>query len=342
MSGIRREVWGHTRSGGEIVRWTVARGNLSVSLINFGATVQRLVYQGTRGTYDVVASLPEAALYEKFARACFGATVGRYAGRIAGGRFCIDGREVRLTRNQRGNHLHGGKCGLNARLWEGSALGEKEENDGASVMFSCLSPDGEEGYPGNLRVTVRYTVTADDALRITYDAVSDRDTVINLTNHSYFTLNGDSPDGPSTGDDNHSVELTIDADAVLELSDSLPTGRLLPVAGTPFDFRTPKPIARDMDASPETADGYDHTFVLRQPGGDAPVAVAYGTKSGIRMACFTDQPGAQLYTMGNPGGVFALETQHFPDSPHHPSFPDTVLRAGDTFHSETVYRFSSQ
>lgn len=339
MNNMIKEDWGRTSDGSEIFRWTVSGDRLSVSFINFGATVQSIVYQGRLDRLNIAASLPDVSLYEKLSKACIGATVGRYAGRIANGRFKIDGREYQLTQNQRGNHLHGGESGFGAKVWEGH---EFSDQNGTGVEFTRFSPDGEEGYPGNLTVTVRYTVTRDDCLEIAYRAVSDRDTVINLTNHTYFNPNGMMLGEPQFYGDNRTVELKIDADCVLEIADELPTGRLLPVDGTPFDFRTPKPIARDMPNAPETADGYDHTFVFRHAGTDAPVAAAYGVKSGIRIECFTDQPGAQLYTMGNPGFAFAWEPQHFPDSPNHPDFPGTLLRAGEEFHSRTMYRFSMQ
>lgn len=336
MNRIIKEPWGRLSDGREIFRWTATGNRLSVSFINFGATVQDILYDGRLEPLHLAASLPEAALYEKYAMGCIGATVGRYAGRIAGGRFLLDGHEVRLTRNQHGNHLHGGKHGLSTKVWEGAGF---EDESGAGVTFTLLSPDGEEGYPGNLNVTVRYTVTADDCLRIAYRAVSDKDTVINLTNHTYFNPNGIFPGKPHYYGDNRTVELTIHADAVLELDGQLPTGQLLSVDGTPFDFRSPKIVTRDMKQTKETEDGYDHTFVFSPHDPETPVASIDGTKSGIRIECLTDQPGAQLFTMGNPGFALALEAQHFPDSPNHPTFPSTLLRAGDEFRSETVYRF---
>ena len=263
-------------------------------------------------------SFPKAKLYEKFFFACFGATVGRYAGRIAGGQFRLDGREYRLTQNHNGHHLHGGALGFSRKIWEGSVIGDD------CVQFTLLSPDGER----------------DNALEITFRAVSDRDTVINLTNHSYFNPNGIDTrfslfrKPPKT--DNRDVQLFINADHTLKLDgNDIPTGKQLPVDGTPFDFRTPKMLADDDPSH----GGFDHTFVLNPHETEQPVAFATGLKSGVTIECFTDQPAVQLFTLGNPGGAFALETQHFPDSPNHPEFPGTVLRAGEIFTSTTKYRF---
>ena len=337
MVSVSREIWGRI-DGNDVARYILSEDELSVSLISFGASVQRIVYRGL----DMVISLPEPELYRKYAMACFGAVVGRYAGRIAGGRFSIDGREYRLTRNEKGNHLHGGKHGFGTRLWESRTTGDPADG----VTFSLLSPDGDEGYPGEMNVSVTYRVTSGHCLGISYEAFSSRDTVINLTNHCYFNPNGVIPPSPGRQNadslpDNRDIEMTILADSVVELSGGLPTGRLLPVEGTGFDFRSPRKLARDRDiSSPEDDSGFDHTFVFLPHEPEQPVAVAAGLRSGVRISCYTDQPGAQLFTLGNPGSVFAFETQHFPDSPHHPEFPDTVLRAGDIFRSETVYQFS--
>ena len=195
---------------------------------------------------------------------------------------------------------------------------------------------------------MRYRITDDNGLKITFNAVSDRDTIINLTNHSYFTPNGMDDQSfsfrkpPET--DNRDVELFINADQVLEINDNgIPTGKLISVTDTPFDFRSPRKLAGDTDGVPcPFPGGYDHTFVLNPHRPEQPVAVAKGLKSGVRIAFYTDQPGAQLFTMGNPGTAFAFEAQHFPDSPNHPGFPDTILRAGDCFRSVTVYQFTEE
>ncbi len=341
MKTITEENWGRISGNRKVKRYTITNGELSVSVINLGATVQRMIYQGM----DMAVSLPEPKLYEKFSIGCIGATVGRYAGRIAGGQFSIDGTEYRLTQNQNGNHLHGGKKGFHTRLWN-SRIADSDK--GECVEFTLLSPDGEEGYPGSLNVSVVYRVTDANGLEITFSAVSDRDTIINLTNHSYFNPNGIDTGFPGfrkpPKSDNSSVELTINADYILELNENgIPTGNFISVNNTQFDFRTPRILVSDMEGVPgKTLGGYDHTFVIGQHGAEQPVAVAKGLESGVTIEFFTDQPGAQLFTMGNPGMTFAFEAQHFPDSPNHPDFPNTVLRAGECFRSTTEYRFSQK
>lgn len=341
MKIITEENWGKVSGNRSVKRYTVSNGELSVSVIDFGATVQRITFKGL----DMVVSLPKPQLYEKFAQGCIGATVGRYAGRIAGGRFTIDGKQYQLTRNQNGNHLHGGEKGFHTQLWNSRIL---ETDEGQCIEFTLLSPDGEEGYPGNLKASVRYRVTDDNSLEITYNAVSDRDTVINLTNHSYFNPNGIDSQFPGMHKrnipDNSSVELIINADHILELNkDGIPTGKMLPVQNTPFDFRASRLLVSDMDGIPgKTLGGYDHTFVFNLHKPEQPVAVAKGLLSGVKIEFQTHQPGAQLFTMGNPGMAFAFEAQHFPDSPHHLAFPETVLRAGVLYQSTTRYRFSHE
>ncbi len=236
MHPIIEENWGKVR-GQQVKRYTLASDRLSVSVINFGATIQRIIYSGR----DMIVSLPDAETYARLSRGCIGATVGRFAGRINGGRFAIDGTEYQLTRNQDGHHLHGGNEGFGARFWDKA---ETDVSDsGAELRLHLFSPDGEEGYPGHLTVTAVFRVTEDDKLAVSYHAgVSERDTVINLTSHCYFAPNGFSRHAAA---DNRDVELMMDADYVVELNRLIPTGRLLPVDGTPFDFRIPAPIARE-------------------------------------------------------------------------------------------------
>ncbi len=326
------EIWGRISRGRKVKRLTVSKDDLSVSVINLGATVQQILYRGK----DMILSFPTPELYEKFSIGCIGATVGRYAGRIAAGQFSIDGVDYQLTKNQNGNHLHGGQSGFQTKLWESCVIDDR-------IQFTLFSPDGEEGYPGNLNVRVTYRITEDNGLEIAFQAESDRDTVINLTNHCYFNPNGlDASFNKLTNPmnhDNRDVMLTVNADHVMELDGEIPTGQLLAVEGTRFDFRTPRILACDTD---DLHGNYDHTFVLNPHGPEQPVAIAKGLKSGVRIEFLTDQPGVQLFTMGNPGTVFALEAQHFPDSPNHPEFPSTILRAGDVFSSRTVYRFSHE
>lgn len=334
---LTTETWGFIPNCGEVYKYTASGSRLTASFINFGATIQRITYDGI----DIIFSMPDVEKYAKFSGGCMGATVGRYAGRIAGGAFEIDGIKYQLTRNQKGNHLHGGKHGFNTKLWCGAPF---EADDESGVEFRMISPDGDEGYPGNLKVSVRFAVTIDDRLKISYRAETDKPTVLNLTNHCYFNLNGllmGKSRFPKSDGDNSDIELMLNADYITELSKSIPTGRLIDVTDTPFDFRTPKIISRDVGKI-KGCDGYDHNFVFNNPTLDIPSATAFSHKSGLMMECFTDQPAAQLFTLGNPGSAFALETQHFPDSPNHPNFPNTVLRPNEVFESTTIYKFTKK
>jgi aldose 1-epimerase len=273
-----------------------------------------------------------------------GVTVGRYANRIAGGTFTLNGALYDVGRNEKDyNHLHGGTEGFQAKNW---AVKSVEEN---AFTLQYVSQDGEMGYPGTVTVSVRVAVE-DNTLQLAYTAVSDKDTVINLTNHAYFNLNG------YNGGDVLNTQLQIFADAITPINEKLiPTGELMCVENTPLDFRTMKPIGQDIHADHEQlrfANGYDHNFVLKNDAQKRLAVTAVSPESGIRMECYTDQPGVQLYTanflntaFGKGGPMyqyqgFCLETQHFPDSPHHDNFPTTVLKAGETFNSITEYAFS--
>jgi len=262
-------------------------------------------------------------------RTFYGATVGRYANRIAGGKFTIDGTTYALATNNNPNHLHGGNKGFDRVLWKGEPI---EVKGGAAVKLSYLSPDGEEGYPGNLNVSVTYTLTDDNELRIDYEATTDKATVVNLTNHSYWNLAGD---GDILG---HELMLTA-ANYTPFDKNLVPTGEIKPVKGTPLDFTQSKPIGRDIAQMP--SGGYDNNFVLNNNGKLVLTARVYEPQSGRVMEVFTDQPGVQLYTPGNHKS-FCLETQHYPDTPNHPEFPTAVLRPGETFRSTTAHRFSTR
>jgi aldose 1-epimerase len=273
----------------------------------------------------------------------FGCTAGRVANRIAKGTFVLDGKTYHLAINNGPNHLHGGLKGFDKAVWKA------EPQPAAAVKFSYTSPDGEEGYPGSLQTTVTMTLTDANELRIDYSAVTDKPTLVNLTNHSYFNLAG-------TGDILRH-ELTINADAVTAVDDTLiPTGEIRPVAGTPLDFRTPQTIGSRFSQLETTPVGYDDNYVLNW-GGKALAFAArvFEPKSGRVMEVFTTQPGVQLYTANwldgsliGKGGVayrqhaaLCLETQHFPDSVNHPNFPSVVLRPGETYRQTTVHKFST-
>ncbi|MBA9004203.1 MULTISPECIES: aldose epimerase family protein [Thermomonospora] len=320
-AGREGTVFGVAPGGEPVERHVLANGRLRVAVLSYGATIQRLeVADGA----NVVLGLDTLEDYLHRSR-YFGAVVGRYGNRIARARFTLDGIEHRLPANDGEHSLHGGVRGFDKRVWRVESAGPEE------ITLSLLSPDGEEGYPGTLRVRVRYLLDG-DALRIEYRAVADAPTVVNLTNHSYFNLAGA---GDVRG---HLVR--IDADRYLPVDEGkIPTGELAPVAGTPFDFTAPARVDARLDGR------YDHCFVLR--GG----ATVTDPGSGRSMEVTTTEPGVQFYTghmldgRATPYGPFAglcLETQHFPDSPNRPGFPSTVLRPGREYVSSTTYLFRTR
>jgi aldose 1-epimerase len=274
----------------------------------------------------------------------FGAITGRYANRIRNGSFTLDGIAYKLSQNLPPHHLHGGFEGLDRKFWEMQVSGDAQR---AIVRLTTTSPHMEEGYPGNLEVSVTYTFSEDNALKIEYDVVTDQPTVVNLTNHCYFNLSA----GTDADIKNH--YLSVRSQAVTETnSDIIPTGRQMKVAGTVLDFNQMKNIGEglaDPEASMVVAHGYDHNYILDQVGLDKPVAVVHHPASGRVLKVFTDQPGMQLYTgnwlegVSGKTGIYrqysglCLETQHFPDSPNQSHFPDTTLRPGGRFYSRTVY-----
>ncbi|MES9554705.1 aldose epimerase family protein [Streptomyces sp. NPDC088190] len=317
------EDFGTLADGTPVHRWTLERDGTRVRVLTYGGIVQSVEVPDRDGARAGVAlGLPDLAGYETFTGPYFGALVGRYANRIGGARFELDGRTHRLTPNEGRNQVHGGARGFDKRVWRAREVA-------GGVELSLVSEDGEEGFPGRLAVSAAYTLDEGGALRITYRATTDAPTVLNLTNHTYWNLAGDGS-GSALGQ-----VLRIAAGRITPAdAESLPTGAFLPVAGTRFDFREPVPVGA----------GYDHNFVL---DGTGPAAELYDAASGRVLTVTTTEPGLQLYTAdhfdGRPFGPcagIALETQHFPDSPNRPEFPSTVLRPGEESVSTTVYGFT--
>ncbi len=352
QGNITKETFGKTADGQNVDLYTIrnARG-FEAKITNYGGIVVSLRVPDRNGKFaDVVLGFNDFDSYLKN-DPYLGAIIGRYGNRIAKGRFTLNGAEYKLAVNNGENHLHGGIKGFDKVVWTGVARSTK---GGPEIVLTYLSKDGEEGYPGNLKVTVVYRLTNND-LRIDYTATTDKDTVTNLTHHSYFNLAGE-----GNGDIlNHLV--TINANRFIPTdAGSIPTGELRSVAGTPFDFLKATAIGARINEDEEQLKlgrGYDHTFVINgNPGRLRLAATAYEQTSGRVMQVWTTEPGVQFYTgnfldgtlTGKSGKIyprrsgFCLETQHYPDSPNQPSFPTTTLKKGATYKSTTIYRFSSR
>ena len=351
---IRKQAFGKTVNGEQVDLYALTnKKGMDVSITNFGATVVALHVPDRAGkAADVVLGYDTLEGYEN-GKSYFGATVGRYANRIEGGKFSIDGKEYTLPKNDGNNTLHGGIVGFNKKIWKAREL---PANDAAVLELSYLSPDGEEGFSGNLSVKVVFTLPANrNELKIDYTATTDKDTVLNLSNHSYFNLAGE-----GVGNILDQV-LTLHAKQFTPVDKTLiPTGELRDVAGTPLDFNSATAIGTRINEDYEQlvfGKGYDHNWVLASGGGKglSIAAEAYEPKSGRMLEVLTTEPGVQFYS-GNfldgstgKGGkayprrsAFCLETQHFPDSPNHASFPTTLLKPNAVFQSHTVFRFSAK
>ena len=323
----------------------INKNGLKARLINYGATLVELTAPDRDGRFaDIVLGFDTLEGYLK-SSPYFGCIVGRYGNRIAKGRFTLDGAEYELAVNNGANHLHGGIVGFDKVLWTAEPVSSESAR---GVRFGYLSPDGEEGYPGNLRVTVTYLLTDADELSIRYEAETDKATPVNLTHHSYFNLAGQGS-GDILGH-----ELTLFAPSYTPVDDGLiPTGRIAPVAGTPFDFRKPVAIGARIAQVPG---GYDHNFVLEGGSGIAPAAAVYEPSSGRVLEISTTEPGIQFYAgnfldgtiVGKAGKAypkhagFCLETQRFPDSPNQPGFPSTILRPGTKLVSLTTHKLAAR
>ncbi len=324
---------------------------MTAAITNYGGRLVSLLVPDSSGKMvDVIVGFDSVSTFKNSSEPYFGATIGRYGNRIAKGKFTLDGKEYTLATNNGSNHLHGGKKGFQDVVWDAKQVGD------SVLELSYLSKDMEEGYPGNLTVKVTYNLNSNNELKIDYNATTDKKTVVNLTNHAFFNLNG-----YNAGTINNHI-LQINADRYTPVDSTLiPTGKLEPVENTAFDFRQPTAIATNLAKDGEqikNGNGFDHNYVLNEPGtnGMHKAATITGDKSGIVMEVITEEPGLQFYG-GNfmqsknkmKGGIaddfrtaFCLETQHFPDSPNQPSFPSTVLEPGKTYQTTSIYRFSTK
>lgn len=351
---MRKDFYGKTRDGRSSYLYTLSnRAGLEVVLCDYGATIVSIrVPDRDARSEDVVLGYASLAEYEND-RFFVGGTIGRYANRIARGEFRLNGTSYVLAKNAPPNHLHGGLVGFHKQMWQAQ---EDPSAEDQTLNFSYLSRDGEEGFPGNLAVVVRFAVATDrNDLRVVFDATTDRDTILNLTSHPYFNLAGES------SRDILGHQLLIHAGKFTPVdSTMIPTGELRDVRNSPFDFTRLTAIGARLDANdPQLvlAGAYDHNWVLDRTAGGAEAAAAqlYDPASGRRLEIFTTQPGIQVYSANSlDGGIrgkngacygprcgLCLEPQHFPDSPNHSNFPSVVLKRGENFHSVTTYRFSS-
>lgn len=320
------------------------KNGMTVEFTNYGATVVSIRVPDRMGKFEDVTLGYDNIQGYRDGKSYFGCTAGRYANRIAHGKFTVEGVAYTLPLNNGPNSLHGGVNSIDKQVWDARLIVD-------AIVFSTVVPDGENGYPGELKLSVVYSLRDDNSLVIDYTATTNKTTVVNLTNHAYFNLSGD-PSHTILGHD-----LLINASAYTPVDSTLiPTGVLQPVKNTPFDFTTFKTIGRDIDHADEQLRiglGYDHNFVLDAPVDKAPAVVVTEKKSGRKMELFTTEPGVQFYSGNFLDGTekgrgtdyqyrtgFCLETQHFPDSPNQPSFPSTVLKPGETYQSQTIYRFS--
>ncbi len=353
---ITRKAFGQTADGQALSLYTLTNSHgAQVQITNFGGTVTSIKVPDRRGKLgDVVLGYDSPASYVKNTGGTyFGALIGRYANRVAKGHLVVDGTPYQLAINNKPNTLHGGKVGFNQKVWTAASV---RAAHGVALALRYVSPDGEENFPGTLTVKVVYTWTDDNALKIDYTATTDKDTVVNLTNHSYFNLNGA---GNGTILD---TKLMFNANRYTPVDAvAIPLGPLAPVAGTPFDFRRPVAIGARVNQPNQQLEfghGYDHNFVLNgyRSGSTVPrlAARAYAPRSGRVLTAYTTEPGMQLYTgnfldgniHGKGGkayvrrGAFCLEAQHFPDAPNHPAYPTTMLKPGQVYRQTTIYQFS--
>ena len=353
LVNVNKEFFGKTSDGANVDQYTLKNSNgMEVSVISFGGIITSLKAKDRDGkNEDVVLGFDNLGDYENKSP-YFGALIGRYGNRIKEGKFSLDGVEYKLAKNNGENHLHGGLKGFDKVIWDVEVEVNKSS---ASLMLRYTSVDTEEGYPGNLRVKVTYTLTNEDELKVRYEAETDKKTIVNLTQHSYFNLSA------GLRKDILGHEITIAADYFLPVDMTLiPTGEIREVVQTPFDFREFKVVGDDIDLDDTQityGNGYDHCWVLNnQDEGVRFVASAYDPLSGRLLEVFSDQPGIQFYSgnfldgtlQSKEGGNyefrsgFCLETQHYPNSPNQENFPSVILNPGEKYNSETIFKFSSR
>ncbi len=344
MAVTKREFGKNSKGEQSFLYEITNQSGMKAVVTDFGATLHSLYVPDQKGNLrDVVWGYDTVGEYEIDNGPFFGATVGRIANRVGGAVVTVNGVDYPMEVNERTNCLHSGSNCYHVRMWDAEIL----EN---AVKFSIVSPDGDQGLPGNFSISVTYTLTEKNGLKIIYDGVSDQDTFVSMTNHSYFNLDGEKSDSILE------QELWLGADAFTRVNgEMISTGEILDVTGTAMDFRTQKPLGQDIGKEEEAliiGGGYDHNFVLNAHDENEPVARVTSKESGIVMEIFTDYPGIQIYT-GNflndkPGkrgrsypnrSAVAFETQQFPDAMHHDNFPSALLKAGERFHTETEYRF---
>ena len=353
LVNVNKEFFGKTSDGANVDQYTLKNSNgMEVSVISFGGIITSLKAKDRDGkNEDVVLGFDNLGDYENKSP-YFGALIGRYGNRIKEGKFSLDGVEYKLAKNNGENHLHGGLKGFDKVIWDVEVEVNKSS---ASLMLRYTSVDTEEGYPGNLRIKVTYTLTNEDELKVKYEAETDKKTIVNLTQHSYFNLSA------GLRKDILGHEITIAADYFLPVDMTLiPTGEIREVVQTPFDFREFKVVGDDIDLDDTQityGNGYDHCWVLNnQDEGVRFVASAYDPLSGRLLEVFSDQPGIQFYSgnfldgtlQSKEGGNyefrsgFCLETQHYPNSPNQENFPSVILNPGEKYNSETIFKFSSR
>jgi aldose 1-epimerase len=351
-SVIEKTLYGKLPDGREVYQYTlINKSGATMKIINFGAVVTSLTVPDRKGKLEDVVTGYDSLQGYKDGTSYFGAIVGRYGNRIGKGKFTLEGKKYQVTVNNGENHLHGGKIGFNKVLWTANTV---QDSAGPSLQLTYVSKDGEEGYPGTVTLSVIYTLSDKNELRIVYEGTTDKTTILNPTHHSYFNLSG------SFNNTILDHLLTIEADAFTPVDKGLiTTGKLLDVAKTPMDFRSPTAIGAHINDKFEQltfGQGYDHNWVLKNFNGKVrKAAELYEQKSGRLMIVYTDQPGIQFYSGNFLDGTakgkgisyqlrtgLCLEAQCFPDSPNRPEFPSVTLKLGDVYHQTTIYQFSTK